>query len=239
MKKIINVLILFLLLPFLASTQEIFDTSVGELKITIVGHASLMLELQDKIIHIDPWSQLGDYDQLPDADLILLTHEHRDHLDQSALDKITSLNTKMIYTRVCDSILAYSGAKEILINGDRSSFESIDIEAVPAYNLIHKRENGQPFHPKGRGNGYVLTFGDTRLYIAADTEDIPEMKQLGQINIAFIPMNIPYTMTPEMAANAAKMIQPKILYPYHYGDSDLNKLAELLKDEKNIEVRIR
>ncbi|HOI32450.1 MAG: MBL fold metallo-hydrolase [Bacteroidales bacterium] len=239
MKKIINVLILFLLLPFLASTQEIFDTSVGELKITIVGHASLMLEFQDKIIHIDPWSQLGDYGQLPDADLILLTHEHRDHLDQSALDKITSSNTKMIYTRVCDSILTYSGAKEILINGDRTSFESIDIEAVPAYNLVHKRDDGQLFHPKGRGNGYVLTFGDTRLYIAADTEDIPEMKQLGQIDIAFIPMNIPYTMTPEMAANAAKMIQPKILYPYHYGDSDLNKLAELLKDEKNIEVRIR
>ncbi|MGE4541449.1 MAG: MBL fold metallo-hydrolase [Bacteroidales bacterium] len=237
MKKIINLLLL--LLPIFALAQESFETSEGKLKITIVGHASLMLEFQDRIIHVDPWSQLGDYDQLPDADLILLTHEHRDHLDKSALDKITSSNTKMIYTRICDSILAYSGAKEVLVNGDRSSFEDIDIEAVPAYNLIHKRENGQPFHPKGRGNGYVLTFGDTRLYIAADTEDILEMKQLGQIDIAFIPMNIPYTMTPQMAARAAKMIQPRVLYPYHYGDSKLDELVELLKDEKEIEVRLR
>lgn len=239
MNSLKHFLILFFLLPIIVSAQEVFDTSEGELKITIVGHASLMLEFQDKIIHIDPWSKVGDYSTLPDADLILLTHEHRDHLDQAALNAISGENTKMIYTPVCDSILNFAGEKEILVNGEQTSFEGISIEAVPAYNLVHKRNNGQPYHPKGRGNGYVLTFGNTRLYIAADTEDIPEMKLLEAIDIAFIPMNIPYTMTPKMAANAARLIQPKILYPYHYGDSNLNDLVELLKNEAQIEVRLR
>jgi L-ascorbate metabolism protein UlaG (beta-lactamase superfamily) len=238
MKTLLSTFILFMVLS-ISHAQEKFATSKGELKITIVGHASLMLEFKENIIHVDPWSQVGDYEKLPDADLVLLTHEHRDHLDQKALDNIISTDTRMIYTQVCDSILNFSGQKEILLNGDKTTFEGIEIEAVPAYNIVHQRDNGQPFHPKGRGNGYVLTFGDTRLYIAADTEDIPEMRQLGEIDIAFIPMNVPYTMTPQMAANAAKMIQPKVLYPYHYGETPLNELTELLKDQHKIEVRLR
>lgn len=238
MRSFISTLTLIMILSNLHA-QEKFATSDGELKITIVGHASLMLQFQGKVIHVDPWSQLGDYEKLPDADLILITHEHRDHLDQKALDKITATDTKMIYTKVCDSILNFAGQKEILANGNKTTFEGIEIEAVPAYNIVHQRDNGQPYHPKGRGNGYVLSFGDTRLYIAADTEDIPEMKHLGEIDIAFIPMNVPYTMTPQMAANAAKMIQPKVLYPYHYGDTPLNELTKLLKDVHEIEVRLR
>jgi L-ascorbate metabolism protein UlaG (beta-lactamase superfamily) len=124
-------------------------------------------------------------------------------------------------------------------NGETQTIDGVKIEAVPAYNIVHKRENGEPYHPKGLGNGYVLTFGDKRLYIAGDTEDIPEMKSLQAIDCAFLPMNLPYTMTPEMVADAATAFRPKILYPYHYGDTDTSRIVLLLKDANGIEVRIR
>ena len=122
-----------------------------------------------------------------------------------------------------------------MANGESRTVQGIKIEAVPAYNIV----NARPFHPKGVGNGYVLTLGDTRVYIAGDTENTPEMKALKNIDIAFLPMNLPYTMTPEMVADAAKAFKPKVLYPYHYGDTDTQKLVDLLKGEKGIEVRIR
>lgn len=124
-------------------------------------------------------------------------------------------------------------------NGDRIDVAGIAIEAVPAYNAVHKRPDGTPFHPKGIGNGYVLTFGDCRVYVAGDTENIPEMKNLKDIAVAFLPVNLPYTMTLDMAADAARAIAPKIIYPYHYGETAIAELPELLKDEKGIEVRIR
>jgi len=127
----------------------------------------------------------------------------------------------------------------VMQNGDERIVEGMRVEAVPAYNLVHKRENGQPFHPRGIGNGYIVTFGDKRVYVAGDTENIPEMKKLQGINCAFLPMNLPYTMTPEMAADAAQAFQPNTLYPYHYGNTDTSKLEELLRHEKGIEVRIR
>jgi L-ascorbate metabolism protein UlaG (beta-lactamase superfamily) len=123
-------------------------------------------------------------------------------------------------------------------NGDSKTIQGVKITAVPAYNLVHKRDTGEFFHPKGEGNGYVLTFGGTRIYIAGDTENTPEMKALQDIDYAFLPMNLPYTMTPEMVADAAKAFRPAVLYPYHYGDTDTNQLKELLKDEKDIDVRI-
>jgi L-ascorbate metabolism protein UlaG (beta-lactamase superfamily) len=127
----------------------------------------------------------------------------------------------------------------VMHNGDSKIFEGIAVAAVPAYNLVHKRENGQPYHPKGEGNGYVLTFGAKRIYIAGDTENIPEMSRLKGIDIAFLPMNLPYTMTPEMAATAARSFHPKVLYPYHYGETDPSRLVSLLKGSPGIEVRIR
>jgi L-ascorbate metabolism protein UlaG (beta-lactamase superfamily) len=127
----------------------------------------------------------------------------------------------------------------VMKNGDVKTVAGLKIEAVPAYNIVHKRSGGQPFHPKGRGNGYVITFGKTRVYIAGDTENTPEMKQLKKIDIAFLPMNLPYTMTPEMVADAALALKPKVLYPYHYGRTDPQELVKLLKDAKEIEVRVR
>jgi L-ascorbate metabolism protein UlaG (beta-lactamase superfamily) len=127
----------------------------------------------------------------------------------------------------------------VMKNGDVKTEDGIKIEAVPAYNIVHKRDNGQPFHPKGVGNGYVITVGNKQIYIAGDTENIPEMKALKNIDIAFLPMNLPYTMTPEMVADAAKSFKPKILYPYHLGNTDCSKIVDLLKNVKSIDLRIR
>jgi L-ascorbate metabolism protein UlaG (beta-lactamase superfamily) len=124
-------------------------------------------------------------------------------------------------------------------NGDEKTVAGLKIEAVPAYNLVHKRDTGQPFHPKGVGNGYIITFGDKKVYVAGDTENTPEMKGLKGIDIAFLPMNLPYTMTPEMVADAAKAFKPKVLYPYHTGETDLSKLTQLMKGTDGVEVRVR
>lgn len=124
-------------------------------------------------------------------------------------------------------------------NGERLSLDGVGVEAVPAYNIKHERSPGVPFHPKGRGNGYVVTMAGLRVYIAGDTENIPEMKDLAGIDVAFLPMNLPYTMTPEMAAAAARLVSPRILYPYHFGETDTSLLVALLKDHPEIEIRIR
>lgn len=130
-------------------------------------------------------------------------------------------------------------AAVVMQNGDVQTIKGIRIEAVPAYNIVHRRDNGQPYHPKGAGNGYVVTFSDKRVYIAGDTENIPEIKTLKAIDVAFLPMNLPYTMTPEMVADAAKAFKPAILYPYHYGETDTSQLIELLQGVGEVEVRIR
>jgi L-ascorbate metabolism protein UlaG (beta-lactamase superfamily) len=150
--------------------------------------------------------------------------------------RLADYSKMVVLTKGCADKVA---GGTVMKNGDVQTVGGLKIEAVPAYNIIHKRGNGQPYHPKGRGNGYIVTFGKTRVYVAGDTENIPEMKEFKKINIAFLPMNLPYTMTPEMAAAAAKVFEPKILYPYHYGQTDPNTLVNLLKDSKTIEVRIR
>ena len=215
--------------------SDVISTSAGELSITFLGHGTLMMAFNGMIIHIDPFSRVADYAHLPPADLLLITHEHRDHLDPDALVHIKTKDTAVVCTEICAKQLPGS---VVLRNGDVQTVQGIRIEAVPAYNLVHKRENGQPFHPQGNGNGYVMTFGDMRVYIAGDSENTPEMKRLQDIHCAFLPMNLPYTMTPEMVADAAKAFRPEILYPYHFGSTDPAKLEDLLKDEQGIEVRI-
>ncbi len=216
--------------------SDLLATSAGDLKITFLGHGSLMMEFNQKIIHIDPFSRVADYAQLPAADLILLTHEHRDHLDPDALASVRQEGTILVMNAACAEQLE-DGI--VMGNGDVQTVAGLQIEAVPAYNMLHKRPNGQPFHPPGVGNGYVVSFGDLRMYIAGDTENIPEMEELQGIDCAFLPMNLPYTMTPEMVADAARTIRPQILYPYHFGDTDTSRLLALLTDEPEIEVRIR
>jgi L-ascorbate metabolism protein UlaG (beta-lactamase superfamily) len=216
--------------------KDVIQTKAGDLEITFIGHGSLMLKFGGKIIHVDPYGKLADYATLPKADLVLITHEHQDHLDPAALQQVTTAKTAVMLTEKCAEKVP---GGIIMRNGDVRQVEGIPIEAVPAYNLVHKRDNGQPFHPKGAGNGYVLTFADKRLYIAGDTENVPEMSRLKGIDIAFLPMNLPYTMTPEMVADAARSFMPKVLYPYHYGETDPARLVNLLKENRDIEVRIR
>jgi len=219
-----------------AFETDVFKTSGGDLKITFIGHGTLMFEYDGKIIHVDPYGKLADYGKLPKADLILVTHEHADHLDPDALNKIKTDKTKLISSDTASK--KYPGGS-VMRNGDVLTVDGVKIEAVPAYNLVHMRETGQPFHPKGVGNGYLLTFGDKRVYVAGDTENTPEMKALKDVDVAFLPMNLPYTMTPEMVADAAKAFKPKILYPYHTGETDLSKLANLMKGVDVVEVRPR
>jgi L-ascorbate metabolism protein UlaG (beta-lactamase superfamily) len=216
--------------------EDRIQTSAGELKITFVGHGTLILTFGGKLFHVDPYSRLADYETLPKADVILITHSHGDHLDPKAIAALRKEGTAVVLT---EKAAEQMPGGIVMKNGETRTVAGIRIEAVPAYNLLHKRPTGEPFHPRGEGNGYVLTFGATRVYVAGDTEDIPEMKKLGDIAIAFLPMNLPYTMTPEQAAHAARAFRPKLLYPYHYGETDPKELARLLAAEKEIEVRIR
>jgi L-ascorbate metabolism protein UlaG (beta-lactamase superfamily) len=216
--------------------KDVLPTSAGDLGITFLGHGSLLFDFNGLVIYLDPFSQVGDYAKLPPADAILITHEHRDHLDPQALAGIRTDRTVVVLTEACKSQVK---GGLVMHNGEQSTALGIPVAAVPAYNLLHRRENGEPFHPKGAGNGYILTFGDRRVYVAGDTENIPEMKALQDISVAFLPVNLPYTMTPEMAAEAAQAFKPKILYPYHFGATDTALLVELLSDAPEIEVRVR
>src|SRR5512145_664822 len=197
--------------------SDTIKTSKGDLVISFLGHGSLMMAYGGKTLHVDPVSAEADYTKLPKADLVLITHDHYDHLDAKAVDTIKAASTKIVGNT--DAGKQMPGVI-VMKNGDTRTVEGLKIEAVPAYNIKHMREPGKPFHPKGVGNGYIVTFGDKRVYIAGDTENTPEMKQLKNIDIAFLPMNLPYTMTPEMVADAARAFQPKILYPYHYGETN-------------------
>jgi L-ascorbate metabolism protein UlaG (beta-lactamase superfamily) len=216
-------------------------TASGPLKITLLGHASLMLGYGGKTIYVDPWSKMADYSKLPKADLVLVTHHHRDHLDSAALKIVMTDRAIVIMTKKCAELAGETVKSPVIMaNGDVKEVAGLKIEAVPAYNLVHMRSQGTPYHPKGIGNGYVISFGDKRLYVAGDTENIPEMKALKDIDVAFLPMNLPYTMDSAMAADAAKAFKPKILYPYHTKFSTEEQVPgflKLMKGVQGIEIR--
>jgi L-ascorbate metabolism protein UlaG (beta-lactamase superfamily) len=210
-------------------------TSAGPVTMQFIGHGSLMFRINDFAIYVDPVRSSGNYDFLPKADIILVTHEHGDHLDVNLIDSLKKKSTLVFCNNNSLSKVPWA---MVMKAGDRQEINDIIIEAVEAYNIVNVRAPGQPFHPKGSGLGFILTIGGKRIYIAGDTENTPEMKALQNIDVAFLPMNLPYTMTPEMVADAALAFKPKILYPYHFGDTDTNKIIELLKGSP-IEVRIR
>jgi len=216
--------------------RDAIKTSAGDVELFFIGHASLMMTFQGKVIHFDPYGKMANYTTLPKADVIFITHDHNDHFDLEALQHIQKRETVVILPPICSERIPEGW---VVTNGERLDVQGIDVQVMPAFNMVNKRANGQLFHPKGIGNGYVLSFGDKRIYVAGDTENIAEMKALKDIDCAFLPMSTPSTMTPEMAANAARAFRPKILYPYHYKETDPNRLTELLKDTPGIEVRIR
>jgi L-ascorbate metabolism protein UlaG (beta-lactamase superfamily) len=216
--------------------SDVIPTAKGDLEVTFIGHGTLLFQVAGKVIHVDPVSRYADYSKLPKADLILVTHEHGDHFDPEAIAAVSTPATTLILTQACHDKLQKG---VVLKNGEHQQVLGFTIEAVPAYNVVHMRPEGVPFHPKGAGNGYIITVAKTRIYVAGDTENTPEMKQLQHIDCAFLPMNLPYTMTPEMVADAARAFRPRILYPYHFGKTDPATLVKLLADDKEIEVRIR
>jgi L-ascorbate metabolism protein UlaG (beta-lactamase superfamily) len=210
-------------------------TRGGPLTIRPLTHGSVLLQWRGKSIYIDP---AGSYNwaSLPKADLVLITHEHPDHCSPETVAILRKPATRIVANPVCAR--QFQGAT-VMRNGDRRRLLDVDIMAVPAYNMVRKAPNGQFFHPKGRDNGYVLTFANKRAYLAGDTEAIPEMARLRGIDIAFLPINLPYTMPPAEAAKAARMFRPRILYPYHQGQSDPAEMKRLLADLKGTEVRVR
>ena len=227
-------------MPVTTQTYEVdvFKTKSGKtLKFHALMHASIRLEYDGKEIEIDPVAKLGnrtvDYTKMPKADIIFVTHEHGDHYDEATLKLLSSDNTQLIMNKRCAKMF---GAGQVMVNGDKLILaDDFTVEAVPAYNTT---EGHLQFHPKGRDNGYILTIDGLRIYIAGDTEDITEMENIKDIDIAFLPCNQPYTMTPDQLINAAKVIKPKVLFPYHYGQTDLNGVPAQLEGE-GIDVRIR
>jgi L-ascorbate metabolism protein UlaG (beta-lactamase superfamily) len=211
------------------------NTAAGIVDLHFIGHGSLMFMVNNYNIYFDPVRTSGSYENLPKADLILVTHEHGDHLDTALINDLRKKETILLCNERSASQIPWA---QIMKAGDKNVVNGITVEAVPAYNIVNMRAPGQPFHPKGYGNGYVLTIGDKKFYVAGDTENTPEMKALKDIDVAFLPMNLPYTMTPEMVNDAARSFNPRILYPYHYGDTDPEKIITLLKNT-NIIVRIR
>lgn len=222
-------------MPFGQFETDRIPTADEDLEITFLGHGSLLFSFRGRWIYVDPFSRVADYSALPKADAILITHEHRDHLDPEALAEIRTDETEIALTERC----AASVPGTIMSEGDVREIAGLPVEAIPAYNRVHVRENGEPFHPRGVGVGYVVTFGGLRVLIAGDTENTPELKAQSNIDIAFLPMNLPYTMTPEMVADVAAVVRPRILYPYHFGETDTSALSALLTDLEAVEVRLR
>lgn len=221
----------------LAQAQsDVIQTSKGDLRITPINHASLLLQFDGKAIYVDPVGRAGDYSALPKADVILVTDVHGDHQDRAKIDQLKTATTVVVAPPAVASTITEA---QTVSNGQKKSIAGIEIEAVPMYNLTRGPEPGKLFHDKGRGNGYVLTLGGKRLYLSGDTECIPEMKALKNIDVAFVCMNLPYTMTPGEAAGCVNAFQPKIVYPYHYGQSNLEEFSSAVKGTPGVEVRLR
>jgi L-ascorbate metabolism protein UlaG (beta-lactamase superfamily) len=220
-----------------AAQTDTFKTKSGKTVIfTAIKHASIRINFDGKEIEVDPVRGLKpttDYSIFPKADYILVTHEHFDHCDTAAIRQLEKPTT-VIVTNVNSAKIIGKG--KVMHNGDHMKLaDDNTIDAVPAYNTTPGKEK---YHPKGRDNGFILTLDGFRVYISGDTEDIPEMRNIKNIDVAFLSTNQPFTMTPEQTARAAKTIKPKVLFPYHYSDTKIQKVADLLKGT-GIKVLIR
>lgn len=241
MKKLITCLLAMLGLTTACGQKSYevdeFTTKSGKIvKFHALMHSCIRIEFDGKEIQIDPVAKLRDrsvdYASMPKADYIFVTHEHMDHYDAATIKLLCTDKTQLVMNKRCADMY---GSGKVMVNGDKLQLADIKVEAVPAYNYT---EGHTQFHPKGRDNGYILTIDGLRIYIAGDTEDIPELSAVKDIDIAFLPCNQPFTMTPDQLVKAAKIIKPKVLFPYHYGETDLRTIPEQLKGQ-NIDVRIR
>jgi len=232
MKTVIAAALLLTAAPVLAQTQ-VFPTGIGAVRITPIYHATAMIQMGRDIIYIDP-AKPAKIDGLSPADLILITDIHGDHMDAADVTALSKSGTTVIAP---DAVQKTITQARVLANGESTRWHDFKITAVPMYNINHNQPSGQPFHDKGRGNGYVLNYGGKNFYFAGDTEGTPEMRALKNIDVAFIPMNLPYTMTPTEAADAVKAFHPKMAIPYHYKGQDIAEFKKAL-DGSGIEVRL-
>lgn len=212
-----------------------FPTSLGQLVITPLGHGSIRIDVAHMVIHVDPFSRVADYGSQPKADWVWITHDHPDHYDEEAIAAVRKPGTQFLLDPASAGRLGEDAT--VLRNGDAARIGAIAVTAVPAYNIRQKRTNGKPYHPKGAGNGYLASFGDFVVHIGADTECVPEMRELGRVDVSFLPINLPYTMTPQDAAACFRLIHPKVAVPYHQGDYDPRIVADALRDT-DIDVRV-
>lgn len=210
-----------------------FDTKAGPVKITPIYHAAAMIEAGGDRIYIDP-AKPANITGLAPGDLILITDIHGDHMDPSDIAALSNAQTVIVAPAAVQKTVTNA---RVLANGESMTWRKWKITAIPMYNIKHTMPNGTPYHTKGRGNGYVLNYGGKNFYFAGDTEGTPEMLALKDIDVAFIPMNLPYTMTPDEATDAVKAFRPKVVIPYHYKGSDIQKFADDLKGT-GIEVRL-
>ena len=241
MKKTVVALCLAFLCAGLAHAQQrqtdTFKTKSGkDVTFTCIKHGTFQIEYDGRYFYVDPVTMLKpqtDYTTMPRANYIFITHEHADHFDRMALTQLVTTNT-IVFTN--SNVSQQFRNARVLQNGDSVTIgDDVTLKAVPAYNYS---EGHTQFHPKGRDNGYILTIDGLRIYIAGDTEDLPEMSDIHNIDIAFLPCNQPYTMTTDQLAKAAKTIKPKVLFPYHYSDTPVSKV-KLLLGGTGIDVRIR
>ncbi len=216
-----------------AAPVQTFKTSAGAVEITPIFHASAMIKAGGDTIYIDP-APPANITGLKPGELILITDIHPDHLNTAYITALSNDKTEIIAPA---AVQATVKSAKVIANGQSTQWHKWKITAVPMYNIHNTMPNGTPFHPKGRGNGYILTYGGKNFYFAGDTEGTPEMRALKNIDVAFIPMNLPYTMTPEDAAEAVKAFKPKVVIPYHYRGQDVQKFASALKGT-GIEVRL-
>lgn len=221
-----------------ALTGDVVRTARGEVVVHPVSHGSFALSWQGKIIYVDPVGGLALYQALPKPDLVVLTHAHGDHMHPDTLNAVVKPQTRIVAPHAVRQALPERLRARVitLANGDSTTQEDVGIEAVPMYNITADRER---YHPKGLGNGYVITFADRRMYVAGDTEATPEMRALTGIDVAFIPMNLPFTMTEQQAADAVRAFKPKVVYPYHSRNSNVQEFARLVGAGAGVEVRLR
>ncbi len=205
--------------------MKTFQTPQGELRVEVFGHASVMFEFQGKRIYADPWSEVCSFEGKAPADLILITHNHYDHYDEKAFGPVQTPRTAFI---VSQNVGCVDDRYTVLANDEVCTWQGIEVAAVESYNIKRRNPSGELFHPRGVGNGYLLNFSGFMVYLAGDTEPVPEMQELPRVDLAFLPKNLPYTMTDEEFIKAANLIKPKYLYAYHFFEIDVPKLKKEL-----------
>jgi L-ascorbate metabolism protein UlaG (beta-lactamase superfamily) len=224
-----------------ATAADTIPATGGNIELTPMAHAHVQIEFGGKVIHIDP-SNLANFGTAKPADIVLITDIHGDHMDPPSIDRLRKATTQYVAPQALAD--KFPGSTTLIANGETKTVDGISIQAVAAYNLTRGPATGQLYHTKGRGNAYLLTLGGKRVLFTGDTECTPEIKALTGIDVAFVTMNLPFTMPPQEAADCVKAFKPKVVYPYHYrqqglepADKNQQDFVAAMKGASGIEVK--